>query len=87
METSIGEDFGAAGMWGYREDLIARLNHVLAQLDWGSRPLGQNKPMIGEDTVYRMGKYHMKLRDALRGAGVETIGTLASVFLKFNDRS
>lgn len=60
-------------MWGYREDLIARLNHVLAQLDWGSRPLGQNKPVIGEDTVYRMGKYHMKLRDALRGAGVETI--------------
>ena len=53
METSIKEDFGEVRMWRHREDLIERLNHILARLERGSGHLDQVKQAKEQYTKLR----------------------------------
>ena len=73
METSIREDLGGVRMWGHREDLMGRLDHVLAQLDLGSEYLNREKPGIDEVAIERAKEQYTKLRDALMNEERETL--------------
>ena len=87
LETSIKEDFGGARMWGHREDLISRVNYVIAQLDWGSGFLDQEKPGgVGEEAIEQAKEHYSKLRDALLKVHMETMETLTRMSPEFNDR-
>lgn len=86
METSIKQDFGGVGMWGHREDLMERLDHILAQLDRKSRSLDQDKLGIGEGGIKQAKERYTKLRDVLLRVNTEALETLTSSFFKFNDR-
>ena len=73
METSIREDFGGVRMWGHREDLMGRLDHVLAQLNMGSEYLNREKPGIDEVAIEPAREQYTKLRDALMNEERETL--------------
>ena len=71
MEISMKEDFGGVGMRGHREDLIARLDHVLAQLNRGPEYFDQEKPGVGGDAIEQAKERYTKLRDALLKLHIE----------------
>jgi len=65
MCTAIREDFGGIGMRCHREVLVKRLNHVLGQLDWGSRYLKQQNPSLGERHIPAAREQYRKLKEVL----------------------
>jgi hypothetical protein len=76
METSIKEDFCGVEMRGHREDLIGRLDHVLAQLDKRMGYLSQEKSGVGEDAIKQAKEQYQKLKEALVKAGMEATGII-----------
>jgi hypothetical protein len=65
MELSIREDFDGIGMQHHRNDLLARLDQVLAQLDQGMEYLKQQEPDIDEDGIRRRKEWYGKLKEVL----------------------
>ena len=86
METSIREDFSGIAMRGHRKELIGKLNHIVGQLDRGSKHLNQEKPGICGDAAKRAMEQYAKLRDALLKVDMEAIETSTNRSPKFNDR-
>jgi len=77
MQASIREDFGGAEMWGHREDLIKRLDHVLGELDRGLDYLQQHKPSLDSHHIPRAETQYSELKRALLEIGVEAMDALA----------
>jgi hypothetical protein len=65
IQTSITSDFGGIEMRRHREDLIKRLDHILAQLDHGLEHLRQHKPGMAEDEIKLGRKQYEKLKEVL----------------------
>lgn len=77
MQASIREDFSGAEMWGHREDLIKRLDHILEQLDRGLDYLQQHKPSLDTHHIPRAETQYGELKRMLLGIGVEAMDALA----------
>jgi len=71
-------------MWGHREDLIKRLDHVLVQLDRGAGYLDQEKPGVGEEAIEQAKKQYMRLRDVLLKIDMEAVEILTRSHSTFN---
>ena len=65
MQTLIRADFGGIGMGLHRENLLGRLDHVLEQLDRGSRYLKHHSPSLTEGKIRRIREQHVELRRLL----------------------
>ena len=88
MVISIREDFGGLGISHHREDLLERLDQVLAQLDRGSEHLKQQKPTIEEAGVQVAKGQYGALKKVLlevgdRGAMETLTRTLPNMHLAF----
>ena len=78
MQISIREDFGGVRVGHHREELINRLDYVLAQLDRGLEYLGQHKPGIDEGYIQTAKEQYEGLRKVLLEVDGEVANILAS---------
>ena len=87
MEVSIREDFGGIEMWGDRQDLIERLDHVLGRLDEGLDYLRQRKPSLDTHHISRAKTQYSELKAVLLEIDVEAMNALVrkSLRLIFSD--
>lgn len=65
MRISVREDFGGGECKRHREDLVARLDHVLRELDRGWRYIVQYKPGIVENQLRRAKAHYRRLKEIL----------------------
>jgi hypothetical protein len=77
MAISILEDFCGIGMWGHREDLVKRLDHILGRLDRGHRWLQAYNGSLNEAAFHRSKEQHGELRDVLLEVEREAMAVLA----------
>ena len=75
MSTSIREDFGGIGMWRHREILIKRLDHVLGELDRGSRHIKQPNPFLDGWGIRKVREDYGRLKGVLLKVDREAFGT------------
>ena len=77
MKVAIGEEFSGIAMQHHREDLIARLDHVLSRLDQGLEYFKEYKPRISEGHIRHQKKQYRELREALVEVEREAMGALS----------
>ena len=83
MRVSIRQDFGGNESKHHRKELIARLDHVLEQLNLGWDYIEEHKPGINHYQLQRAKVDYRKLREAL----LEVEGAAAIVPVTPNDPS
>ena len=71
----IMEDFGGVEMREHREDLIKHLDHVLEQLNQGSRYLQKQKPRVSSWIFQQAKEEYTKIREVLLEVDKGVVGT------------
>ena len=83
MEVSIKEDFCGIGMRCHREELIGRLNHILAELDQGLDHLKVHQPYTSIYRIKHIKADHRRLKQVLLEIDEEATNNSACAPLKF----
>ena len=76
MQALIREDFGGAGMWCHRDDLIEHLDNVQEQLDRGVEYFQQHNPEINEYHIQHSKEQYEGLKNVLMEVDKTVMGTL-----------
>ena len=88
--SSVRKDFDGIGVWGNRQDLVERLDHILGQLCRGLRYLEQHDARIDEDHVQQRRKRYGELKEELlevdRGA-MDTLTRMPLELIFLNDHT
>ena len=77
MMVAIKEEFSGIAMQHHREDLIARLDHVLWRLDQGLEHFKQHKPRINEGHIQYQKKQYGELKEALEEVEKKAVRALS----------
>jgi len=76
FEVSIREDFNGTEKWHHREDLVKRLNHLLAHLNRGPEYFQQYNVSVSEYGVRRRREQYEELRDLVLEVDRKAMETL-----------